>query len=196
MKKLFLAFVVSCLSIVAFCQTSHLTFKGVPIDGSLNEYVNKMKTAGFTHVITEDGIALMKGDFAGYKNCTIGVQTLKPRNLVHEITVIFPQQDEWSRLEGDYIKIKEMLSTKYGAPAKSKEEFVNTPSYMDTNRDDHKMHELRDGRCEYYSVFRLENGRITQELRDTGYPYEAHIQLWYTDKANESVIEADAMNDL
>lgn len=196
MKKLLLSFVVSCIAITAFCQNTHLTFKGVPIDGTLTEYVNKMKTAGFTHITTEDGIALMRGDFAGYKNCIIGVQTLKPRNLVHEITVIFPQQDEWSRLEGDYIKIKEMLTTKYGTPAKSNEEFVNTPIYVDIDRDDNKMRELRDGRCEYYSVFRLENGRISLELRDTGFPYEAHIQLWYTDKDNEAVIEADAMNDL
>lgn len=196
MKKLFLTFVVSCIAVTAFCQTSHLTFKGVPIDGSLNEYVNKMKAAGFTHVGTEDGIALMTGDFAGYKNCTIGVQTLKPRNLVHEITVVFPNQEKWPNLENDYIKIKEMLTTKYGAPSKSKEEFVKTPIYMDLDKDDDKMSELRDDRCEYYSIFTLENGRITLQLRYTGYPYYAHIQLWYTDKANESVIEADAMNDL
>ena len=196
MKKLFLTLVISCLAVTAFCQTSHLTFKGVPIDGSLNEYVNKMKAVGFTHIGTDAGVALLRGDFAGYRRCVIGVQTTKPKNLVHEITVVFPQQEEWDRLEYDYIKIKEMLTTKYGAPAKSKEEFVDTPVYRDITRDDHKMRELKEGRCEYYSVFKLENGRITLELRDTGYPYEAHIQLWYTDKANELVVEADAMNDL
>ena len=196
MKKIFLTILIACLAVTAFSQNTHLTFKGVPIDGTLNEYVNKMKAAGFTHLTTEDGIALMRGDFAGYKNCIIGVQTLKPRNLVHEITVVFPQQEEWARLEGDYIKIKEMLTTKYGTPTKSNEEFVNTPGYIDISRDDNKMRELRDGRCEYYSIFRLDNGRISLELRDTGFPYEAHIQLWYTDKVNESVIEADAMNDL
>jgi len=196
MKKLFLSFLISCLAVTAFCQNSHLTFKGVPIDGTLTEYVNKMKAVGFTHLGTEDGIALMQGDFVGYKNCTIGVQTLKPRNFVHEITVIFPSQEKWPNLENDYIRIKEMLTTKYGAPSKSKEEFVKTPIYRDLDKDDDKMDELRDDRCEYYSVFTLENGRITLQLRYTGYPYYAHIQLWYTDKANESVIEADAMNDL
>ena len=196
MKKLLLFTIVLCISISAFCQNSHLAFKGVPIDGTLTEYVNKMKAAGFTHLGTEDGIALMQGDFAGYKNCTIGVQTLKPRNLVHEITVVFPSQDKWANLENDYIKIKEMLTIKYGAPSKSKEEFVKTPVYMDLDKDDDKMAELRDDRCEYYSVFTLENGRISLQLRYTGYPYFAHIQLWYTENANESVIEADAMNDL
>lgn len=196
MKKLLFFAIMLCISMSAFCQNAHLSFKGVPIDGTLTEYVNKMKAAGFTHLGTEDGIALIQGDFAGYKNCTIGVQTLKPRNLVHEITVVFPSQEKWQNLENDYIKIKEMLTTKYGAPSKSKEEFVKTPVYMDLDKDDDKMAELRDDRCEYYSVFTLENGRISLQLRYTGYPYFAHIQLWYTDKANESVIEADAMNDL
>lgn len=196
MKKLVLIIVMSCISISAFCQNTHLSFKGVPIDGTLTEYVNKMKTAGFTHVGTEDGIALMQGDFAGYKNCTIGVQTLKPRNLVHEITVVFPSQEKWSNLENDYIKIKEMLTTKYGAPSLSNEEFVKTPSWQDLNDDEDRMEELKEDRCEYYSIFTLNNGRITLQLRYTGYPYYAHIQLWYTDKVNEAVIEADAMNDL
>lgn len=196
MKKLFLFLSFLFFTLYAYSQNSHLTFKGVPIDGSLDSYVVKMKAAGFEHIGTEDGIALLKGDFAGYRGCFIGVQTLRPRNLVHEITVVFPKQEEWPNLEYDYLKIKEMLTTKYGAPSKCKEEFVQTPIYMDIKRDDHKMRELRDGRCEYYSVFTLDNGRISLEIRDTGFPYEAHIQLWYTDKTNESVIEADAMDDL
>lgn len=196
MKKLFLSILISCLAVTTFCQNSHLTFKGVPIDGTLTEYVNKMKALGFTHLGTEDGIALMQGDFAGYKNCTIGVQTLKPRNLVHEITVIFPSQEKWPNLENDYIRIKEMLTTKYGAPSKSREEFIKTPAYRDLDDDEDRMRELADDRCAYYSIFTLDDGSITLELRDTGFPYGAHIQLWYTDKANESVIEADAMNDL
>lgn len=196
MKKYVIFIVMSFMSISAFCQNAHLSFKGVPIDGTLTEYVNKMKAAGFTHIGTEDGIALMQGDFAGYKNCTIGVQTLKPRNLVHEITVVFPSQEKWPNLENDYLKIKEMLTTKYGAPSQSNEEFVKTPSWKDLNDDEDRMEELKEDRCEYYSIFTLDNGRITLQLRYTGYPYYAHIQLWYTDKANEAVIEADAMNDL
>lgn len=196
MKKFVIFIVMSFMSISTFCQNAHLSFKGVPIDGTLTEYVNKMKAAGFTHIGTEGGIVLMQGDFAGYKNCTIGVQTLKPRNLVHEITVVFPSQEKWPNLENDYLKIKEMLTTKYGAPSQSNEEFVKTPSWKDLNDDEDRMEELKEDRCEYYSIFTLHNGRITLQLRYTGYPYYAHIQLWYTDKANEAVIEADAMNDL
>ena len=75
MKKIFLFLTVMLMSLTTFAQTEspHLSFKGVPIDGTLNDYVQKMKQKGFTYLGTEDGIALLKGDFAAYKGCTVGV---------------------------------------------------------------------------------------------------------------------------
>lgn len=37
----------------------------------------KMKRKGLNHIDTEDGIAMLKGDFASYKNCIVVVSTLK-----------------------------------------------------------------------------------------------------------------------
>jgi hypothetical protein len=71
----------------------HLAFKGVPIDGTLEEYVSKMKKSGFTHSGTKDGVAILEGDFASYKSCIVGVSTLKQKNLVSKIAVIFPGRD-------------------------------------------------------------------------------------------------------
>ena len=65
---------------LTFAQTSeHLSFKGVPIDGTLNVYVSKMEKGGFTLIGTEDGVAMLKGDFAAYKGCIIEVATLKQK---------------------------------------------------------------------------------------------------------------------
>lgn len=49
MKKVFFSlFLAFTIVATAFAQeeSEHLTFKGVPIDGTLNEYVTKMKQAG------------------------------------------------------------------------------------------------------------------------------------------------------
>ena len=35
-----------------------------------------MKEKGFTYVRTEDGISVLEGDFAGFKNCYIHINTL------------------------------------------------------------------------------------------------------------------------
>jgi hypothetical protein len=87
--------------------SDHLVFKGVPIDGTLSEYTLKMQNSGFTHIQTKDGIALLKGDFAAFKNCVIGVATQKQKDLVSKITVMFPEQ----------------VTEKYGEPKESVEKF-------------------------------------------------------------------------
>jgi hypothetical protein len=51
MKTKILTFILSLTVMLTFAQTSeHLSFKGVPIDGTLNEYVDNMKKSGFTHI--------------------------------------------------------------------------------------------------------------------------------------------------
>ncbi|MGS2765128.1 hypothetical protein [Sinomicrobium sp. M5D2P9] len=47
--------------------SGHMTFKGVPMDGTLNAYVSKMKKSGFMPLGTKDGIAMFTGDFAALK---------------------------------------------------------------------------------------------------------------------------------
>lgn len=74
--------------------TDHLTFKGVPIDGTLKEYIAAMKKAGFNYKgTTNDGSAILTGDFAGYKNCSIEVSTLNNCDVVNRITVIFSDKN-------------------------------------------------------------------------------------------------------
>lgn len=75
-----------------------------------------MKENGFSHIGTEDGTAILKGDFAGYKGCLIGVSTLKQKDLVSKIAVIFPECETWSGLSGNYFNIKEMLTENSGEP--------------------------------------------------------------------------------
>ena len=65
MKKLLISLFVILYTTIGQAQ-EHLTFKGVPIDGTLDTYVANMKKAGFTFIGENDGIALLRGDFAGY----------------------------------------------------------------------------------------------------------------------------------
>ncbi len=68
MKKIFFFFLFAVISYTVFAQSAseHLTFKGVPINGTLNEFVSKLKQKGLAHIGTEEGIAMLKGDFAAY----------------------------------------------------------------------------------------------------------------------------------
>ena len=104
MKKSIVTFFVLVVTLVSFAQndTEHLTFKGVPIDGTLSEYVKKMKSAGFEYL--EGGIdyAVLQGDFAGFKDCTVLISTLDAINVVSKICVLFPECNVWSSLEQNY----------------------------------------------------------------------------------------------
>ena len=55
MRKLIvsLAFMVITLTSYAQCGSEHLTFKGIPIEGSMTEFCQKLKNKGFTSIGSE-----------------------------------------------------------------------------------------------------------------------------------------------
>jgi len=143
-------------AVISFAQSEHLTFKGVPIDGTLSQFVSSMKAKGFVVTAQQSGVAVLSGDFAGYKDCEIYVQTLQNKDLVSHIGVIFPEMSSWSTLEGNYSKLKNMLTQKYGEPVHCLEAFQRD----DIDDDNSKFYELKMNRCYYQSMWELKNGKI------------------------------------
>ena len=170
----------------------HLTFKGVPIDGPLSEYVSKMKSAGFSYSGTQDGTAILHGDFAGFKRCVIGVSTLKNSDLVNTIVVIFPKDDDWSSLEENYQLLKTMLTEKYGNPSSCVEEFQGYGLSRD-NSD--KLHNLKMDRCTYVTVFETPKGDIQLSMAHQNVS-SCFVKLQYWDRINTDAVMATAMDDL
>lgn len=195
MKTKILTVVLLLTTMLTFAQTTkHLTFKGVPIDGTLNEYVDNMKKSGFTLIGEEDGLALLKGEFAAYKDCIIGVATLKQKDLVSKITVIFPESDTWSSLSSNYYSIKELLIEKYGEPADIVEKF-DVQSFQLPLDDNSKMHEVGMNNCKYYTTFELDNGSIQLSIENEGFS-TSFVMLSYFDKINSEIIRQKAIDDL
>jgi hypothetical protein len=195
MKTKFLTLIFSFTTALAFAQTSaHLSFKNVPIDGTLVEYVSKMKQNGFSHLQTEDGTAYLNGDFAGYKNCYVGVSTLKQKDLVHKIAVVFPEKDTWSRLSTNYFELKQMISEKYGKPSDEVEKF-DVSSYAQPKDDNAKLYEVKFDRCKYYTIWQTEKGEIQLSI-DHNDVTSCFVKLIYLDKINGAIVNAKAKDDL
>lgn len=193
MKLFFSTLLFALTTMLTFAQTSeHLSFKGVPIDGTLNEYVSKMKQNGFSHLGTEDGTAILNGDFAGYKDCHVGVSTLKQKDLVHKIAVIFPDKKTWSTLSGNYFDLKEMLTEKYGEPSESIEKF---DTYSQPRDDNDRMHQVGMDRCKYYSTWNTDKGEIQLSIGNNSFS-SSFVRLAYFDKINSAKIKAKAIDDL
>lgn len=197
MRKLFSLLFLTITALTSFAQTktdtsAHLTFKGVPLDGTLDQYVVKMKQNGFKHISTNDGIAMLQGDFAGYKDCYVGVSTLKQKDLVYKIGVLFPEKETWSTLSGNYFDLKQMLIEKYGKPSDVVEKFDTRTEPRD---DGSKMYEVKFDRCKYYSIWTTDKGEIQLSI-DHNSVTSCFVKLAYFDKINGATIKKQALDDL
>ena len=192
MKKLIVT--LACLVIMGSIKAQeHLSFKGVPIDGTLKQYTAAMVKAGFkSEGTTSNGIALLIGDFAGYKDCIVGVSTLGSCDVVNRISVLFPEKDTWSTLLYDYENLKELLTVKYGEPDYNVEMFTNYHG----NDSRLKMYAINDREIEWYTIFSTELGEIELTLVGGTYDYQARVRLSYTDKANSETVRQNVLDDL
>lgn len=191
MKKLLISLFVILYTTIGQAQ-EHLTFKGVPIDGTLDTYVANMKKAGFTFIGENDGIAMLRGDFAGYRNCTIGVVTLKSIDIVNRISVLFDSHQDWNNIYVNYSSLKEMLTTKYGKYADCVEKFEG---YSQPRDDNGKMHELTMDRCKFYTIWKTDKGNIELEIIKDNLG-GGMVRLSYWDKINTMLVQEKAMDDL
>ncbi|OIQ30498.1 MAG: hypothetical protein BM564_03790 [Bacteroidetes bacterium MedPE-SWsnd-G2] len=197
MKRFISLFYMSIVVISTFAQTiptesSHMTFKGVPIDGTLTDFVFKLKTHGFDKIQTKDGAAILTGEFASFKRCLIGVHSLKQRDLVSQITVIFPEKEKWSNLSSDYFYLRDLLTEKYGKPAETIQKF---DTYSEPDDDSSKLYAVQFDNCKYSTTYETEKGTIQLMIDHTGVS-SCYVRLTYFDEINGNLIRKKAMEDL
>lgn len=175
-------------------QSCHLKFKGVPIDGKLEKFVTRMKRKGFKYLETDGGVVVLQGDFADFKDCMVYVCTLDNKDLVSRISVVFPEQEQWKYLYGDYKHLKGLLTEKYGKPYSCVEK--SNKSYgVEHHSDDSKMFNVKFNESKYETRFVCDNGEIVLWIEHDEH-FSCFVMLTYKDKANSDVIREHAKDDL
>ena len=193
MKIRLVILMLSIVTITLKAQTAeHLKFKGVPIDGTLEAYTEQMSLNGFILTSSQNGAALLSGDFAGFKDCEVGVSKLNQKNLVYKISVKFLDKSTWGGLNGDYQSLKSMLTEKYGKPTKELAKFET--SYI-PNNDNDRFYEVGTDKCKYFSIWETSNGIIQLSI-DHISVISHFVKLDYFDKINGEIIKAKAIDDL
>ena len=124
MKHLLCTLLLTLTVCLCSAQTEHMKFKGIPMEGTLQSFTLKLKAKGYVPLGTEDGVSVLKGEFAGYKNCHIYAVADKS-GMICRVCVEFPKMDKWADLESCYSSYKDMLTEKYGEPKVCVEEFQN-----------------------------------------------------------------------
>lgn len=189
MKKSILFLLVLLTS--GLMAQQNMTFKGIEIDGLMDEFVSALEKEGFERVREEDGVVVMMGDFAGYSNCEVAVISSGNDGVVDAVGVMFHKREEWSAIEDDYNSLKSMLTMKYGRPFPVIEEFQGRT--FDDNKI--KFSFLMSERCKWMSIYDMERGRIELFMQQTG-EEEAAVILNYYDYKNVNDMRSSAMDDL
>ena len=193
MKKLFLLLVFLSMVSMGIAQEQHLTFKGVPIDGTMKECTAALIKAGLNVDSRENGMTFLTGEVAGYKGCIVGVVSAQDCDLVCSIGVLFPNRDQWTELENDYRQLKSMLTKKYGKPTRENEGFA---VFVGNNINGMVMDAIREGQCEYYACYSTGLGDIELQIIEGMQPNTGLVRLTYFDKASADKAQNSAMDDL
>ncbi len=193
MKKTLFVLTLLCMSIMVYAQDNdeHLTFKGIPINGTRNSFVAKLKQKGFVFYSSDNGACILKGRFASYEDCDIYVKSLNDRDLVYAVSVFFPSCETWSAIESNYISLKQMLTTKYGNPVDCEEIFQN----RHVDDDQTKFRLLCMDRCKYHTTFKTEKGSIILSIANKSFN-EGMVTLSYFDATNHQKSMSEAIEDL
>ena len=177
MKKFFFTLCFLIVAIVANAQ-EHLSFKGIPIEGSITTFCQKLKAKGLVQVHSADNIRLFTGDFTG-RDATIGVVADQTGKKVFSVVVIFPASGEWNSLVNTYDYYKDLYTEKYGSPSFNKE---YNPSRSDSNTS--LMAEVHQGTVVYGSVFNAPGGTIELTIDRADGVYQGQVIIRYKDAQN------------
>ena len=186
MKKIIFALMLLITTINMMAQ-EHLSFKGIPIEGSMTEFCQKLKAKGFTNIGSENHLTLFAGDFTG-RNATIGVAATEDGKSVFAIIVLFDPNGEWNTLVNTYSYYKDLYTRKYGKPIIVTEK---NPAYSDSNTA--LMAEVNEGTAVWGSAWQVTGGDIELSIEKSSGFYEGVVVIRYRDSQN---IEAKIQKDL
>ena len=186
-------FIFSFMFVMAQTPNNHLTFKGIPITGTLENFAQKMEAKGFKKISSDKKGVGFEGEFAGYSECNIYVFKVPNRNIVHEVVVVFPKESSWANLEKEYNKFKDMLTNKYGVPTLYFETFKEGAL---TFNDAAKMSSLKKGNCDYWTQWEVDNGYIKVGIFSISDTDGGNIGLVYYDKINDALVDKAIEDDL
>ena len=195
MKRILIAllFVFSCIGVMAQNANEHLKFMGIPINGTLESFTQKLVAKKIKSIQAAEGVGLFNGAFAGKNDCNIFVATVPNRNIVSKVVVCLPPRETWAWLESDYNEFKQMLTSKYGEPFQHSETFK---AGTFTSSDYLKISALKEGKCQYYTGWKLNEGAIEVEMISIESPSGCFVRISYFDAINSKLEETSKQDDL
>lgn len=171
-------------------SSQHITFLGIPLTGSLNDFRTKLKTKGYEDGIYSNGQIVryqdkqsstwyMAGLFTN-EPCTFCISHNKRLDEVYSIAAIYVQKySTWSSVKSLYDNLKENLKAKYVLD-KEEEKF---PPMIDVSLIENNLILLRSADFKYCSTFQADGGTIVLTLYLNEDSTTASVMIHYMDTA-------------
>ena len=179
-------FLLSLLLVFTQCNFTHLRFEGIPIDGPIEPFVQKLKEKGFKPVEKWEEMQCLKGTFAGKSNCQVFVLRNVKRDVVYRVVVCMPFRDNWEQIERDYQYLQRYYIKKLGAPDEFHSNF-EVPREVERNEDKWRL--LCADKCNYTSTWEVDGGKIYLEMSHIEDENENCVRVLFYDKVNDVVSE-------
>ncbi len=158
MKRFSIFLMSVLLSLTSFAQETgcHLDFEGIPVTGTLNEFLTISESKGYKLLERNEQSMLLSGLYRG-KLCRVLVERLPDQDKVWGLTVLLPSRDDWQGLVFDYEERRCEMHETFGEPVHVTEWFnvMNPPT-----TDRQKYLAVEKGMCSYKSVYENALGQV------------------------------------
>ena len=193
MKRIVSTLFTFLLSASLFAQ-QHLSFLGVPIDGSLTEFVSALEEKGLVAGdYIDTNIATLTTEKNGQPITVLAVATKDLRHT-YKVVVMPEPKYGWKNLRNEYLNNKRALVAAYGEPDECYEFFLppyNTRRMMKR----YALKALNEGYAQWVSAFTITGtgdetiGSILLEIRP--YAHLARVVTTLEDEANARFAEEE-----
>lgn len=139
-------------------------FYGIKIDGTYENFDRELKNKGFHFLekVENSNVYIYKGVFLS-QSVELFVVVTPTTKLVWKVSVYFPEYSRsasWIEIKGDFISLKEQLTTKYGTPTDDFK-FFSSPY---NEGDGYEMTAVKIGKCSYFTAWSNNVKAVTLQI--------------------------------
>ncbi len=185
--KLLFVGIASMVSIAMSAQ-SHLQFKGIEINGSIQSVMSQLEQQGFQSISAENLTGSMVGNFTG-RTVTLLLSATPVSKNVYTIIVVYDDPSDESLLFTVNDMLKTRLTKKYGEPLNAEEQFQSPYSRTESPR---QAFMSQQAVCR--TVWKLDQGAIAVSIQNL--MGQVVTTLVYADQVNTALNESEMDNDL
>ena len=182
MKRIILCFAMIMMVISDMCAERHMTFLGLPIDGTIYEFKNLMVDKGFKFVEERDQFCFLEGMFTG-KDVTFVLVGTPITKTIWKVMVKFKKEIYWADLQMSFREYEDLYKKKYGEPTEKCETIL--PPHKEYI-DDWEL-ALKNGLIEYHSIWDYVYGSIVLRISPFG-----TLQIFYQDELNDQKFQKES----